>query len=135
MYRLVLGCSWPLVIMGPRKLGPTSGVGQCLTMHVSKDAKEWSDIDHQDVLRCPRQHSEGDETSDIGDSNNRAGPREVGPRPHTNYQLGRNLDHEGFMRVVWMTHSGVTRVKNHWKRYDLWGSRSRSKLHAWHVNN
>jgi len=84
---------------------------------------------------CPRQHSEGDETSDIGDSNNRAGPREVDPRPHTNYQLERSLDHEGSMRVVWMTRSGVTQLKSHWKRYDPRGSRSRGKLQAWHVNN
>jgi len=34
------------------------------------------------------------ERSDIGDSNNRAGPQEVDPRPHTSYQLGRRLGHE-----------------------------------------
>ena len=62
---------------------------------------------------CPRQYSEGDERSDIGDSNSRAKPREVDPRPHTNYQLGRSLDHEGPMRVVWMTRSGVTQEKSH----------------------
>jgi len=64
---------------------------------MSQSAKEWSGVDHQDVLMCSRQHSEGDVTSDIGDSNNRAGPREVDPIPHTNYQLGRSLDHEGSM--------------------------------------
>ena len=59
---------------GPRKLGPTSGVGQCLARHVSQGAKEWSDVDHQDVLMCPRQQSEDDVTSGIGDLNNKAGP-------------------------------------------------------------
>jgi len=68
---------------------------------------------------CPRQGSEGDERSNIGDSNSRAGPREVDPRPHTDYQLGRSLDHEGSFCVVWMTRSSVTRVKSHWKRDDL----------------
>jgi len=35
------------------------------------------------------------ERSDIGYSNNRAGPREVDPRLHTSYQLGRrSLGHE-----------------------------------------
>jgi len=81
--------------MGPCKLGPTSGVDQCLARHGSQGVEEWSGINHQDVLMCPRQYSEGDETSDIGDSNNRAGPREVDPRPHTSYQLRRSLDHEG----------------------------------------
>ena len=33
------------------KLGPTSGVGQCLVRHVNQCANEWSDVDHQDVLR------------------------------------------------------------------------------------
>jgi len=135
LYRPVLERSWLLVMMGPHKLGPTSGVGKCLARHVSQGAEEWSGVDHQDVLMCPRQYSEGNETSGIGDSNSRVGPREVDPIPHTNYQLGRSLDHEGSMRVVWMTHSGVTRVKSHWKRCDMWGSRSRGKLHAWHVNN
>ena len=60
-----------------------------------------------------------DVSSDIDESNSGAGPREVDPRPRTSYQLGRNLDHEGSMCVVWMTRSGVTRVKSHWKRYDL----------------
>jgi len=32
---------------------------------------------------CPRQQSEGDVTSDIGDSNNRAGPPKMGPGPYT----------------------------------------------------
>jgi len=67
---------------------------------------------------CPRQCSEGNERSDIGDSNRKAGPREVGPRPHTSYQLGGSLDHEGSMRVVWRARSGVTQVKSHWKGYD-----------------
>ena len=67
---------------------------------------------------CPRQFSEGDETSNIGDSNNEAGPREVDPRQHTSYQLGRRLDHGGCMRAVRMTQSDVTQVKSHWKRYD-----------------
>jgi len=52
-------------------------------------------------------------SSDIGESNNGAGPREVDPRQHTSYQLGRSLDHEGSMRVVWMTRSGVAQVKSH----------------------
>ena len=91
-------------MVGPRKLGPTSGVGQCLARHVGQGSEEWSETDHQDV---------GDERSDIGDSNMRAEPREVDPRPHTSYQLGRSLDHQGSMRVVWMTCSGVTRVKRH----------------------
>ena len=86
---------------------------------MSQGAEEWSEIDHQDVLMCPRQHSDSDEISNIGDSNRRVGPREVGPRPYTSYQLGRSLDHEGSMHVVWMTRSSVTRVKSHWKRYDL----------------
>jgi len=101
---------------GPRKLGPTSDMGQCLTRHVSQGVEEWSGVDHQDVLMCPRQQSEGDVTSDISGPNNRAGPCEVDPRPHANYQLGRSLAHEGSMRVVWMTRSGVTQVKRHWKR-------------------
>jgi len=71
---------------GPRKLGPTSDVGQCLARQVSQGAEEWSGVNHQDVLMCSRQQSEGDVTLDIGDSNSRAGPREVDPRPHTNYQ-------------------------------------------------
>jgi len=100
--------------MGPRKLGPTSSVGQCLARHESQSAEEWSGVDHQDVLMCPRQYSEGDETSDIGDSNNRAGRREVDPRPHTSYNLGRSLDHEGSVRVVWMTCSSVTPVKSYY---------------------
>ena len=102
---------------GPRKLGPTSGMGQCHASGTRQGADEWSDVDHQNVLTCSRQQSESDVTSDIGDSNSRAGPREVDPRPHTSYQLGRSLDHEGSMRVVWMTHSSVTQVKSHWKRY------------------
>jgi len=73
------------VMMGPRKLGPTSGVGQFLARHVCQSVEEWSGIDHQDVLMCPRQYSEGDERSNIDDSNNRAGPREVDPKPHTSY--------------------------------------------------
>jgi len=105
--------------MGQRKLGPTSGVGQCLARHVSQGAEEWSDIDHQDMMMCPWQHSEGDETSDIGDSNNRVGHQEVDPGPHTSYQLERSLDHEGSMHVAWRARSGVARVKNHWERYDL----------------
>ena len=99
--------------MGPRKLGLTSGVGQCLARHVSQGAEEWSEIDHQDVLMCPREHSEGDERSKIGDSNNRAGPREVGLGPYASYQLRRSLNHKGLMRVVRMTRSGVTQVKSH----------------------
>ena len=53
-------------MMGPCRLGPTSGVSQ--------GAKEWSEIDLHDVLMCPRRHHGGDETSDIGDSNRRVGP-------------------------------------------------------------
>jgi len=71
---------------GPRKLGPTSGMGQCLASDASQGAEEWSDVDHQDVLMCPRQQSKGDVTSDIGDSNNEAGPQETDPRQHTSYQ-------------------------------------------------
>ena len=32
----------------------SNGVGQCLVRHVSQGAEEWSDVDHQDVLMCPR---------------------------------------------------------------------------------
>ena len=67
---------------------------------MSQGVEEWSSVDHQDVLLCPRQYCEGDVTSDIGDSNSRAGPCEVDLRPHTSYQLGRSLDHEGSMCVV-----------------------------------
>jgi len=67
-------------------MGPTSGVGHCLTSDMSQGADEWSDVDHQDVLMCPRQQSEGDVTSNIGHSNNITGPREVGPKQHTSYQ-------------------------------------------------
>jgi len=38
--------------VGPRKRGPTSGVGQCLARHVRQGTKEWSDISHQDVPTC-----------------------------------------------------------------------------------
>jgi len=75
------------------------------------------------------------DVSSTTESNIGAGPLEVDLRQHTSYQLGRILDHEGSMRVVWMTCSGVTQVKSHWKRYDLRGSHSRGKLHAWHVNS
>ena len=75
---------------GPRKLGPTSGMGQCLARHVSQDAEEWSGVVHQDVHMCPWQYGEGDVTSDIGDSNNGVGSREVGPRQHTSYQQGES---------------------------------------------
>ena len=71
---------------GPRKRGPTSGMGQCLASGTRQAANEWSDVDHQDVLMCPRQQSEGDVISDIGESNSRIGPREVGPRKHTSDQ-------------------------------------------------
>jgi len=47
----------------PHKLGPTSGLGQCLASDVSQGVEEWSDVDHQDVLMCPSQQSEGDVTS------------------------------------------------------------------------
>jgi len=86
--------------MGPRKLGPTSGVGRCLAKHVRQGAKESLGVERPDVLMCPRQYSEGDETSDIDDSNSRVGPREVDPRPHISCQLGRSLYHEGPMRAV-----------------------------------
>jgi len=66
-------------------MGPTSGMGHCLTSKMSQGDDEWSDVDHQDVPICPRQ-SEANVTSGIGDSNNRTGPREVGPRQHTSYQ-------------------------------------------------
>jgi len=70
-------------MMGSHKLGPTSGMGQCLAGHISQGAEEWSGVGHQDVPMCPRQYSKGDETSDIGDLDNRVGPREVDPRPRT----------------------------------------------------
>jgi len=73
---------------GPRKLGLTIGMGQCIACGTRQGADEWSDVDHQDVLMCPRQQSEGDVTSDIGDSNSRAGPGEVGPSQHASYQKG-----------------------------------------------
>ena len=57
-----------------------------------------------------------DVSSDLSKSNSRAGPQEVDPRKHTSYQLERSLNHEGSMRVVWMTRSGVARVKSHWER-------------------
>jgi len=98
---------------GSRKLSPTSSVGQCLARHVSQGVKEWSDIGYYDALMCPRQYSEGDETSDIGESNSRAGPRKEDHRPHTSYQLGRKPSSQGSMRVVWMTRSGIIRVKSH----------------------
>jgi len=60
--------------MGPRKVDPTNGVGQCLARHAGQGAEEWSGADHQDVLMCPRQYSEGDERSDISD------------KLHTSYQ-------------------------------------------------
>jgi len=81
-------------MVGPHKVGPTSGVGQCLASHVSQGAEEWSDADHDDVLMCPQQYHEVHEKSDIGDSNSKAGPREVDPRLHTSYQLGRSLGHD-----------------------------------------
>jgi len=71
---------------GPCKLGPTSGMRQCLENGTRQGADEWLDIDHQDVQMCPRQQSEGDVTLDITDSNSRAGPREVDPKQHTSYQ-------------------------------------------------
>jgi len=37
-------------------------MGQCLTSNASQGAEEWSDVDHQDVLMCPWQQSEGDVT-------------------------------------------------------------------------
>jgi len=46
---------------------------------MSQGVEEWSGVDHQDVLKCPQPQSEGEVTSDIGDSNNRDGPREVNP--------------------------------------------------------
>ena len=54
-YRPALGRRLTTSNNGPRKLGPTSGVGQCLARHVNQGAEEWSNIDHQDVLMCPRQ--------------------------------------------------------------------------------
>jgi len=40
VYWPVLRCRWSPVIMGPHKLSPTSGVGQCLARHVSQGAEE-----------------------------------------------------------------------------------------------
>jgi len=59
---------------------------QCFASGTRQGVDEWSDVDHEDVLICHRQQSEGDVTLDIGDSNNRVGPREVDPRQHTSYQ-------------------------------------------------
>ena len=50
---------------GPRKLGTTSDMGQCLASDASQGVEKWSDVDHQDVLMCPRQQSEGDVTSNL----------------------------------------------------------------------
>jgi len=47
-------------------MGPTSGMGHCLTGNMNLGANEWSDVDHQDVSMCPRQQSEADVTSGIG---------------------------------------------------------------------
>jgi len=55
---------------GPRKVGLTSGMGQCLT-----SGNEWSDVDHQGAPMYPQQQSETDVTSGIGDSNSRIGRR------------------------------------------------------------
>ena len=52
LYRPVLGRRWPLVMLGPRKRGPTSGVGQCLARHMRQGTKEWSDTGHQDLPTC-----------------------------------------------------------------------------------
>jgi len=122
--------------MGPRKLGLTSGMGQCLaddTPRVSRSGqasvtyvrshKRYTQSASQTVRPEGRgvvRHRSSrcaDVSSDIGESDSGARPREVDPRPHTSYQLGRSVDHKGSMRVVWMTRSGVTRVKSHRKRY------------------
>ena len=85
------GFVWPLVMMGPRKVGPTSGMGQCLARHVRQGTEEvvrhWSP-------GCADVSPGSVERSGIGDSNNRVGPWEVDPRPHTNYELGRSLCHK-----------------------------------------
>jgi len=39
---------------GPCKMGPTSGMGHCLTSNMRQGTDEWSDVDHQDVPMCPR---------------------------------------------------------------------------------
>ena len=82
---------------------------------MTQGVEEWSDVEYQDMLMCPRQQSGGDVTSNIGDSNSRAGATRG--ESHTTHQLsvGRSLDHEGSMRVVWMTRSGVAQVKSRWK--------------------
>jgi len=66
------------------EVGPISGMPRVSHRQYAQGVEEWSDIGHQDML-----------TSDIGKSNNKAGPREVDPRPLTSYQLGRSLGHEG----------------------------------------
>ena len=66
---------------GPCRLGLTSGMCQ--------GADEWSDVDHQNMPMCPQQQSEADVISGIGDSNNRTGPREVGPKQHTVISRGK----------------------------------------------
>ena len=114
--------------VGPRTLGPTSGEGQHLaygTPRASRGGQQYA----QDVSQTVRPGHRGvvrhqssgyvDVSSNLGKSNSGVGLQEVDPRPRTSYQLGRSLDHEGSMRVVWMTRSGITQVKSHWKRYDL----------------
>jgi len=48
------GVFWPLVMMELRKVGPMSDIGHCLTRHVRQGTEKWLDIDHQDVLMCPK---------------------------------------------------------------------------------
>jgi len=66
-------------------MGPTSGVGRCLTNDIRQGADEWSDVDHQDVSMCPRHISEVNVTSGVENSNNRTGLREVDSRQHISY--------------------------------------------------
>jgi len=116
--------------MGPRKVGPTSDMGQRLARHVRQGTEEWSNIDHQDVMMCPRHCGGRTSVTRIAELATRGGSQ-------TTHQLSvrekpRSRDS---MRVVWMTRSGVTRVKSHWERYDLRGSRPRGELHAWHMSD
>jgi len=124
------GIVWPLVMMGSRKEGPTSGMGQCLARHKRQGTGEWSDIDHQDVLMCPQHcievgHRWLEQQSWVTRGGSQTTHRlSVREKPRSRES----------MRVVWMTRSGITQVKSHWERYDLRGSHPRGELHAWHVN-
>jgi len=59
-----------------------SSVGQCHARHVCLETKEVVRDRSPGCIDVPLGSVE---RSDIGNSNNRAGPREVDPRPHTSY--------------------------------------------------